>query len=290
MRKRRPQGFDMINVGVIALFSICILIPILCVLSRSLMTQEDITKYGYTLLPKRFDPSAYRYLLLDNTAMPHAFVVSGCVTLLGTLMNLVISCLFAYGLSKKQLPFRSLFSLMLFITMIFNGGLIPRYLLVTGIGLRDTLWALILPGLMNAWNTLILRNFFQEIPESLIESAYLDGAGELRTFIRIVLPLSQAALATVGLFYGVKHWNAWFDASIFLSSKSKWPMQLLLKEMLDSLKSLADSGGYESMIVTLPTESVKAAAIVITALPIIIVYPFIQKYFAKGVMVGSVKG
>lgn len=290
MKKNRYHAFDVINILLIGLFCLCILIPIMFVISRSFMSQEDITKYGYTLLPKSINLSAYNYLLTQNTAMPHAFLVSLQVTALGTVFNLLVSALFAYGLSKKDLPMRKFFTMMLFITMIFNGGLIPRYLLVSGIGLLDTLWALILPGLMNAWNTLILRNFFQEIPESLLESAYLDGATEMRAFRSIVIPLSKAALATVGLFYAVKHWNAWFDASIFISTKSKWPMQLLLKQMLDSLKSLADSGGYESMIVTLPTESVKAAAIVITALPIIIVYPFIQKYFAKGVMVGSVKG
>ena len=174
--------------------------------------------------------------------------------------------------------------------MIFNGGLIPKYLLVTSLGLKNSYLSLVLPILMVAWNTLILRNFFQAIPEELIEASRLDGANEAQIFTKLVLPLSKSAIATVGLFYAVKHWNSWFDASIFLSDKGKWPMQLLLKEMLNSLQIASSSGAIDSIASTLPTESVKAAAIVITALPIIMVYPFIQKYFVKGVMVGSVKG
>ena len=143
---------------------------------------------------------------------------------------------------------------------------------------------------MVAWNTLILRTFFQGIPKDLFEAAYMDGANEATIFFRIVLPLSKAAIATIGLFYAVKYWNAWFDASIFLSDKAKWPMQMLLKEIMNSLQIAASSGAIDSIASTLPTESVKAAAIVITALPIIAVYPFVQKYFVSGVMVGSVKG
>ena len=174
--------------------------------------------------------------------------------------------------------------------MIFSGGLIPRYLVVTSLGLKNNYLSLILPVLMVAWNTLILRNFFQAIPNELFEAARIDGADEMRLFFKVALPLSKSAIATIGLFYAVKYWNAWFDASIFLSDKTKWPMQLLLKEIMNSLQIAASSGAVDSIASTLPTESIKAAAIVITALPIVLVYPFIQKYFVRGVMVGSVKG
>lgn len=288
--KKRASKFDIVNGILLTLVSLAILIPIFSIVNQSLMTNEDIMKYGYTLIPKSFSLESYHYLLVKNTAMTRAFFVSVGVTVAGTACNIIVTSMYAYGLSKKDLPFRKFFTVCLFITMIFSGGLIPKYLLVTSLGLKNNYLALILPILMIAWNTLILRNFFQAIPDGLFEAARIDGANEATIFFRIALPLSKSAIATVALFYAVKHWNSWFDASIFLSDLSKWPMQLLLKEIMNSLQIAASSGAIDSIASTLPSESVKAAAIVITALPIIMVYPFIQKYFVRGVMVGSVKG
>lgn len=288
--KKRVSKFDIVNGILLTLVSLAILIPIFSIVNQSLMTNEDIMKYGYTLIPKSFSLESYHYLLVKNSAMTRAFFVSVGVTVAGTACNIIVTSMYAYGLSKKDLPFRKFFTVCLFITMIFSGGLIPKYLLVTSLGLKNNYLALILPILMIAWNTLILRNFFQAIPDGLFEAARIDGANEATIFFRIALPLSKSAIATVALFYAVKHWNSWFDASIFLSDLSKWPMQLLLKEIMNSLQIAASSGAIDSIASTLPSESVKAAAIVITALPIIMVYPFIQKYFVRGVMVGSVKG
>lgn len=290
MKKKKIHLFDVVNVLLLLLLCAVIIIPVLFVLNQSLMSNEDILEYGFTLIPKSFHLDAYEYLLIKNTAMLKSCAVSVGITLFGTAANLLVTSMYAYGLSKKDLPFRGFLTFAVFITMIFNGGLIPKYLLVTSLGLKNSYLALVLPILMVAWNTLILRNFFQAIPEELLEAAKLDGADEFHLFTRVVLPLSKSAIATVGLFYAVKHWNAWFDASIFLSDKAKWPMQLLLKEMLNSMQVAASSGAIDSIASTLPTESVKAAAIIVTALPIVMVYPFIQKYFVKGVMVGSVKG
>lgn len=288
--KRKLQVFDVIVAVLLILLCLIILVPLVFVLNQSLMSNEDILKYGFTLLPKSVTWDAYEYLLIKNSAMLRSMAVSILVTAAGTAVNLAVTSMYAYGLSKKDLPFRGVLTFAVFFTMIFNGGLIPKYLLVTSLGLKNSYLSLVLPILMVAWNTLILRNFFQAIPEELIEASRLDGANEAQIFTKLVLPLSKSAIATVGLFYAVKHWNSWFDASIFLSDKGKWPMQLLLKEMLNSLQIASSSGAIDSIASTLPTESVKAAAIVITALPIIMVYPFIQKYFVKGVMVGSVKG
>lgn len=260
------------------------------IISQSLMSNQDIMKYGYTLLPKNISLESYKYLLLKNSAMRHGFLVSVGITLVGTFSSLLVTSMYAYGISKKDLPFRGFFTVCVLITMIFSGGLIPRYLVVTSLGLKNNYLSLIIPVLMVAWNTLILRNFFQAIPGELFEAARIDGADEMTLFFKVALPLSKSAIATIGLFYAVKYWNAWFDASIFLSDKSKWPMQLLLKEIMNSLQIAASSGAVDSIAATLPTESIKAAAIVITALPIVLVYPFIQKYFVRGVMVGSVKG
>lgn len=288
--KRKLQVFDVIVAVLLILLCLIILVPLVFVLNQSLMSNEDILKYGFTLLPKSVTWDAYEYLLIKNSAMLRSMAVSILVTAAGTAVNLAVTSMYAYGLSKKDLPFRGVLTFAVFFTMIFNGGLIPKYLLVTSLGLKNSYLSLVLPILMVAWNTLILRNFFQAIPEELIEASRLDGANEAQIFTKLVLPLSKSAIATVGLFYAVKHWNSWFDASIFLSDKGKWPMQLLLKEMLNSLQIASSSGAIDSIASTLPTESVKAAAIVITALPIVMVYPFIQKYFVKGVMVGSVKG
>lgn len=290
MKKRKFEIFDIINIIILTLVSVVILLPIMTIISQSLMSNQDIMKYGYTLLPKNISLESYKYLLLKNSAMRHGFLVSVGITLVGTFSSLLVTSMYAYGISKKDLPFRGFFTVCVLITMIFSGGLIPRYLVVTSLGLKNNYLSLIIPVLMVAWNTLILRNFFQAIPGELFEAARIDGADEMTLFFKVALPLSKSAIATIGLFYAVKYWNAWFDASIFLSDKSKWPMQLLLKEIMNSLQIAASSGAVDSIAATLPTESIKAAAIVITALPIVLVYPFIQKYFVRGVMVGSVKG
>lgn len=290
MKKRKFEVFDIINIIILTLVSAVILLPIMTIISQSLMSNQDIMKYGYTLLPKNISWESYKYLLLKNSAMRHGFLVSVGITVVGTFSSLLVTSMYAYGISKKDLPFRGFFTVCVLITMIFSGGLIPRYLVVTSLGLKNNYLSLIIPVLMVAWNTLILRNFFQAIPGELFEAARIDGADEMTLFFKVALPLSKSAIATIGLFYAVKYWNAWFDASIFLSDKSKWPMQLLLKEIMNSLQIAASSGAVDSIAATLPTESIKAAAIVITALPIVLVYPFIQKYFVRGVMVGSVKG
>ncbi|RKW55096.1 MAG: carbohydrate ABC transporter permease [Lachnospiraceae bacterium] len=290
MKKRKFEVFDIINIIILTLVSAIILLPIMTIISQSLMSNQDIMKYGYTLLPKNISWESYKYLLLKNSAMRHGFLVSVGITVVGTFSSLLVTSMYAYGISKKDLPFRGFFTVCVLITMIFSGGLIPRYLVVTSLGLKNNYLSLIIPVLMVAWNALILRNFFQAIPGELFEAARIDGADEMTLFFKVALPLSKSAIATIGLFYAVKYWNAWFDASIFLSDKSKWPMQLLLKEIMNSLQIAASSGAVDSIAATLPTESIKAAAIVITALPIVLVYPFIQKYFVRGVMVGSVKG
>ena len=188
--KKRASKFDIVNNILLTLVSLVILIPIFSIVNQSLMTNEDIMKYGYTLIPKSFSLESYHYLLVKNTAMTRAFFVSVGVTVAGTACNIIVTSMYAYGLSKKDLPFRKFFTVCLFITMIFSGGLIPKYLLVTSLGLKNNYLALILPILMIAWNTLILRNFFQAIPDGLFEAARIDGANEATIFFRIALPLS----------------------------------------------------------------------------------------------------
>ena len=181
---------------------------------------------------------------------------------------------------------------MVFFTMLFGGGLIPTYMVVKMFGLIDSLWSMVIPGMVSAWNMFIMRNFFYSIPESLEEAALIDGANQAQIMIRVTLPLSKAVLATIGLFYAVGHWNSWFDAMLYINTSTKLPMQNILRNIINSVSDLEALGSeqFELMDVKPASTSLRCAVIVITATPIIVVYPFVQKYFVKGVMIGSVKG
>jgi len=212
--------------------------------------------------------------------------------LIGTSLNLLFTITLAYGLSRKNLKGRNLFTAFVFFTMFFSGGLIPTFILVKSLNLLDSRWSMIFPGLINTWNLLIMRNFFYAIPKSLEEAAIIDGANDMQILTKVVLPLSKASIATIGLFYAVAHWNAWFDAMLYINKTSLLPMQNILRNIITAASNIGDLGAeaYNSLDVIPPSQSIRAATIVITTLPILTVYPFIQKYFVKGVMVGSIKG
>ena len=207
-------------------------------------------------------------------------------------MNLMVTISLAYGLSKDNLKGKTVITGFVFFTMLFSGGLIPTFILVKGLGLIDSRWAMVLPCLVNTWNLLIMRNFFYAIPKSLEEAAVIDGANDIQILTKVVLPLSKASIATIGLFYAVSHWNAWFDAMLYINKTPLLPMQNILRNIITAASSIGDLGAeaYNSLDVVPPSQSIRAATIVITTLPILVVYPFVQKYFVKGVMVGSVKG
>ncbi|WP_127583335.1 carbohydrate ABC transporter permease [Paenibacillus koleovorans] len=289
----RFKTFDVINYSFLIVLSASIIIPFLYLISRSLMSHEDILLHGYTLFPKHVVFSSYKYLLFESTFLYRGFANTFFITIVGTFCCLLFTSSLAYGLSKKYLPYRNIFTLLLIITMFFGGGLIPSYLLVTSLGLKNSLWAIIVPALISPWYMFLMRNFFMEIPGEVEESARMDGANDFMILFRIILPMSMPALATIGLFYAVEFWNTWFSSSIYLNSTDKWPVQLILKQMLTMLElNDLDANASQSAdsISSLSKDGVKAAAIIITSLPIICVYPFIQKYFVKGLMVGSVKG
>ncbi|MBO9606475.1 MAG: carbohydrate ABC transporter permease [Paenibacillaceae bacterium] len=290
MAKRRL--FDWVNGALLAFVSLLFLIPFLVLINQSLMSNDAILRYGYTLIPKEVVFYAYRYLLADSVFIYKGLLVSVAVTAGGTFLCLVFTCSLAYGLSKKKLPYRAGLTLLVLATMFFSGGLIPHYLLVVNLGLRDSLWSLIIPALISPWYMFLMRNFFMDIPPEVEESAQIDGANELGILARIVLPMSVPSIATIGLFYMVGHWNSWFAASLFLNSQAKWPLQLVLKAIVTNLDFSSNGGQSQALdrMIKMPRESVKAAATLITALPIVCVYPFIQKYFVKGMLVGSIKG
>ena len=211
-------------------------------------------------------------------------------TIVGTLLSLLLTALTAYPLSKRDLPGGQVIMAMFLFTMIFQAGMIPTFLAIKDYGLLDTFWALIIPEALSVYNMIIMRTFFQGIPSELIEAAAIDGCSEMKTLWKIVLPLSTPVLASIGLFYAVWHWNAWFDAVLYITKRKLWPMQTLLREILLS-SSIADleQGGALAEAMP-PTSTVQAAAIMVSVIPIACVYPFLQKYFVKGIMIGSVKG
>lgn len=281
--------FRVINYTFLILLTLAFVIPFLLIFGTSFVTKQEIAARGFVFFPNDWDFSAYKLLLSSGSDLLRSYGVTIFRIVVGTALNLLVTGGFAYAISKKRLPGRSFLIGMAFVTMVFGGGLIPTYMVVDLLGLVDSVWALIIPSLLSVWNMLILRNFFSTIPESLEESAFLDGATPIQIFFKIIIPLSAPALATIGLFYAVDHWNAWFDAAIYLNDPHKYPVQLVLRKYVMNMS-------YTEMKFDLaaganpPDTAIKSAVIVISTFPILCIYPFVQKYFVKGVMVGSVKG
>ena len=286
--------FIIFNTVFLLILSLSFILPMISVISSSVVGEVERMERGSTILiPHTIDFTGYRILLSRGSAIYRAYGNTIFLITVGTFLNLMITAMLAFALSKRSLPGRKAMITMIFITMLFSGGLVPRYLLVNELGLIDSLWALILPNLVSAWNTFILRNFFYAIPESLEESALLDGATPITVFTRIILPLSKPALATIGMFYAVAHWNGWFPGVIYLNSLEKLPVQNIMRNMIQ-LYSPADINSVvmndEQFLSNPPIDSLQMATIVVGTVPILAIYPFVQKYFVKGVMVGSIKG
>lgn len=281
------QGF---NYSFLFLLMLVCLYPLYLQLITSLSHGLEVMKGGITLLPRNITFSTYRTLVRGELFMYMRNTI--VYTVAGTLVNLVMSCLCAFPLARKTFSGRKFFTIMVTVTLFFSGGMIPMYLTVKQFGLMDTMWALILPGAISTYNMIIIRTAFQSIPESLIESAQLDGANDLVILWKIVVPLSKATLATMLLFYAVSHWNSYFDAMLYINKKELYPLQIMLRNMLIgglfNEETAIAGASADSFAVTDAT--LRSAAIIVTTLPILVVYPFVQRYFVKGVMIGSVKG
>jgi putative aldouronate transport system permease protein len=238
------------------------------------------------------DYTAYKTLFKASSILLSGFQITLFRVVVGTALNLLFTYFVAYALAKRDLVGKSILTFFFFFTMLFGGGLIPTYILIKNLGLINNIWVYILPGLVSVWNMLLLRNFIMTIPESLSESADIDGAGDLVIIFRIILPLTIPALITVGLFYAVAHWNSWWDAYLYVSKPGLAPVQLVLRNILAraNITVNAITGGISSTEIQPPSRSIQNAAVVITTVPIVCVYPFLQKHFIKGVLVGAVKG
>ncbi|PFG44285.1 putative aldouronate transport system permease protein [Isoptericola jiangsuensis] len=279
--------FRVVNGIVLTTFALLCVIPFLNVLASSFATPGELATRSFILVPYDFTLDAYKYILATSTIF-RAMGVSLFVTIVGTFVSLLLTSLMAYALSKKYLRGRRVINFLVVFTMLFSGGMIPTFIVVQSLGLIDSLWALILPVAINAFNFVIMRSFFQAIPESLEEAARIDGCSDLGTFFRIVLPLSLASIATIGLFYAVGYWNTYQNAILYINDSTKWPIQVLLRQIV--IVASGVNGDASAVDVVPPAQSVKMAVIVIATLPMLLVYPFIQRYFVKGALIGSVKG
>lgn len=285
--------FQVVNYIFLTLLTLLFLIPFIIVFSTSFVTEQEVARRGaFILFPEEFSLSAYKVLLSQGSMLINSYKITIFRVVVGTAINLLFTSTLAYGLSKKSLPGRNIFITMIFITMLINGGLIPNFMLIKALGLYNSVWVMIIPGAVSAWNMILMRNFFSQLPESLEEAAMLDGATPLQILTKVILPLSMPIIATIGLFYAVGHWNAWFDASIYINDTNKLPVQVFMRNVILSMSSKEIDGAVLNEVAGMkPTaETLKSAVIIITTLPILCIYPFIQKYFVKGVMVGSIKG
>ncbi|TDF99509.1 carbohydrate ABC transporter permease [Paenibacillus piri] len=276
---------------ILILLAICtsVLYPVLLIVSSSLSDPIAVLKGQVLLLP--VNPTLLVYdMVFNNPEIWGTYGNTIIYTVVGTFVNVALTALGAYPLSRRDFYGKNIFMLLFVFTMFFSGGMIPSYLLVKNLGLLNTMWALILPGAVSTWNLIIMRTFFQStIPVELQESAFIDGASDLTVFWKIVLPLSAPILAVMTLFYGVGHWNSWFPALLYLSDRTLYPLQIILREILIQSSTQDMSGGAisdQEMI----GEGIKYATMVVATLPILCLYPFLQKYFVKGVMVGAIKG
>ncbi|HHW22173.1 MAG TPA: carbohydrate ABC transporter permease [Clostridiaceae bacterium] len=288
-------GNLLLNMLFVFITIVCIA-PVILVLAISFTSEEAIRHAGYSFIPREFSTAAYDYVLKAGDAIWRAYGVSIFVTVIGTLLSLAVICMYAYPLSRSSFRARGFFSFLAYFTMIFGGGLVPWIMVYTRLfKISNTIWILIFPYLMNAWFVMIMRTFYKTtVPESIIESARIDGAGEFRTFLVIVLPLSKAGLATIGLFCTLVYWNDWYLPLMFVTERKFFNIQYLMYQTLVSIQYLTSGSAQFSeaavVLANLPTESARMAIAIISIGPIVLAYPFFRRYFIKGLTIGAVKG
>lgn len=284
----------------LCLIAVIVIVPVILVVVVSLSSEDSIKRIGYSFTPLEFTATAYEYLLLGDlgTQILQSYIVTIAQAVLGTVSSILVMSLFAYVLAQRDFKFRKFYTIFLFITMLFSGGLAPSYMVNTQLlGLYDSFWIFILPGLVSAYSVIILRTFItRTVPEEMFEAAKIDGANHFKIYTQIVMPLSKAGLAVVGLWALVARWNDWFTGMLYIENPKLVPLQTMLTRIqnnIDFIKNnsaLAASPDGAQILASIPSESTRMAIVVISTAPIIFAYPFFQKYFAQGITVGSVKG
>jgi putative aldouronate transport system permease protein len=286
---KRTQGenvFNVFNICLLGLLGFSCLMPFVHIFAKSMSSEIYVLAKEVVFFPRGFTINAYRFIII-NRQFRMSFNLTVSITLLGTAVALLTTSLTAYVLSRKQLPGGMIIALLYIFTMFFGGGMIATYILYKQIGLIDNYWVLIFPACINPFNIILMRNFFESISPSLEESAKIDGASHFRILFKIIIPLSKAALATIGLFFAVTYWNSFFGALMYTTKRELMTIQLYLRNMLTAIDNLMDTNS--EMLDTLATETVRAATIIAAMIPILLVYPFVQKYFVKGIMIGAIK-
>lgn len=298
MRKQKERNSIVIIVAyvVLGIISFMCIAPVVLMAVASFTANDVLNLYGYTYFPQKWSLEAYEFLIKQGTVISKSFLNSILVTFMGTALGIMVTVLLAYTISRKELVGRKLIMLFVFFTMLFNGGMVPTYLMYTQIfHIKNTMWALLFPHLLvNGFNVLLVRTFFNEnIPEVLLEAARIDGAGEISIFRNVVLPISKPILATIGLLVGVGYWNDWYNGLLFVTDVNYYTLQNFLNKIMTDLQFLSQNmsatSDVNSIIANVPSGTVRMAMAFIGALPVIIVFPFFQKYFTKGITVGAVK-
>ncbi len=295
MRKLPFNLFSLFNHLFFILLSLAFIIPLWSLVSISFSSEQDILQYGYRLIPHQFSFHAYSYIFSTPATIWNAYKVTIVMSLGGTLLSVFMISMCAYALSRRDFPYRRIITFYLFFTMLFNGGLVPTYILMTNyLHLQNTYASLIIPLMCSVWFLLLMRTFFQQLPTALIESATIDGAGEYKIYFRIIIPLSTPVMATIGLLQVLQYWNSWFQALLYISDKDMYPLQYLLQVILrnidEILRSMSQGMSINAgQIAELPTESARMAMAVLSVGPILMIFPFFQRFFVKGLTVGSLK-
>lgn len=286
---------ERITVGTVIIYSILGLatllsfLPFWHIVACAFATPEDVVNTPFLLIPRHFTLETMKYVLSSDSIVGALFN-SIFITVVGTTFSLIMTALMAYPLSRKNLRFRNQIMFILVLTMVFHPGMIPNFLNVKSLGLYNSRWSLLLPGMIGTYNLVLVRNFYQALPESMMESARIDGASDWKIFTSIVIPLSKPIYATVGLFYAVGYWNSYLDAILYLDKSKLWPIQVWLRNIV--LMAQTDLGSEAGSVfeAAIDLQSLRSATILIATVPILLVYPFVQKHFVKGIMLGSVKG
>lgn len=298
MAKRRENEISrsaniLLNIFFIIVVLACVL-PVILIFSISITKEETILKYGYNIIPKAVSTVAYQYISKSGSEIVRAYGVTILVTIIGTVISVLLTALYAYPLSRNEFKYKKFFTFFVFFTMLFTGGLVPWYIVCTKVlHLQDTIWAMILPYVMSGFNVIIMRTFFKiTIPTEIIEAARIDGAGELKTFIKIVMPLSLPGLATIGLFSTLLFWNDYYLPLMYIAESKLYNLQYMMYKMLMNIRMLQSMATAEAnkLYLELPSQSVRMAYAILSIGPIIIAYPFFQKYFISGLTIGAVKG
>ncbi|MDN4525025.1 carbohydrate ABC transporter permease [Fictibacillus fluitans] len=280
--------FKVLNVIILLLIVYITLFPFLNVVAQSFSGEAQINAGKVNLIPQGFNLETYETVLTDKTFW-NSYKNTVVYTVVATAISMVMTTMFAYALSKKRLAGRKFFTTFAVFTMFFNGGLIPNYILIQSLGFANTMWAIVVPGAISVFNMLIMKSFFENMPEELEEAASIDGSSTYGTLFRIILPLSKPILATMVLFYAVANWNSWFSAFLYLDKKDLFPVTLYLRNLIKGATGGLSTGATSADNLTQIAANIKSVTMVLTVLPIIMVYPFIQKYFVTGIMLGSVK-